>query len=185
MSADEGSIIDSDADGSLSATRSQASLDSSIRSFASESENFDQGEFQDEIQVDPEFKKLFDATKEEFKKAKNHSMMLQTKFMGIYKQDFVTSSAADLTQRYHDALTSFEEKTAQLERTKASFSTELQAIQEKTEIADSNRLQKEKEFQNIREAACKEAIKQRTNKPLTAQEINTKDASMESFVSVN
>ena len=176
MSTDEGSSIadTSDTDG-LSATRSQASLDSSIRSFASESENFDQGDFQEEYQVDPEFKKIFDATKDEFKKAKAQSMMIQTKFMGIYKQDFVTSTAADLTQRYHDALLAFEEKMANLERAKASFNSEVQAIQEKTEIADKNRLEKEAEFQKIREAACKDSIKQRTNKPLTAQEINTKE----------
>ena len=174
MSTDEGSTIDSDTDG-FSRSRSQTSLDSSTRSFQSESENFDQGDFQEEYQVDPEFKKIFDATKEEFKKAKAQSITIQTKFMGIYKQDFVTSTAADLTQRYNNALMAFEEKMAFLEKTRANFNADVLAIQEKTDIADKHRIEKEKEFQEIRATTCKNAVKQRTNKPLTQQEINEKE----------
>lgn len=178
MSTDDGSVIDSDTDGGISATRSQGSLDSSMRSFASESEMLDQGEFQEDIQVDPEFKKLFDATREEFKKAKAQSMMIQTKFMGVFKQDFATPSVADVNTRYQEALLSFEEKSTKLQQAKEHFNTELQAIQEKTEEADKFRLQKEKEFQDIRERACKDAIKQKTNKPISTQEINTIEAKL-------
>lgn len=179
MSADENSSIPSDAESISSTSRSQTSLNSSFRSsFASESEAMEQGEYADDANNDPEFKKLFDATKEEYKKAKAQSLAIQTKFMSIFKGDYNTPNINDSSTRYQEALSQFEQKMAELEQAKAQFNSELQAIQEKAEQADKHRLEREKDFHDIREQACKNAIKQRTNKPLTAVEINTKEGKL-------
>lgn len=178
-SGDEGSSAGSDLESMSSTTRSHTSVGSSLRSsIASESDVFDRDDSADDSAVDPELKRRMDEKKAEYLKLKNQSQTIQKKIIDefqLFGKDDGGTTVADLSTRYQEALNTFEAKSSELERKKDEYSQELQAIQRKSTTADEQRLSKEKEFHAIREKACKESIKQRTNKPLTSSEINAKE----------
>lgn len=158
------------------------SVGSSIRSsMGSENDNNDNEEelATEANPIDPAFQKEFENVKQMFIQVRNQSITIQRKiieeFQKFGKDDSSASGVPDFTNRYLEALDKFEVKMGELEKARSLFNEEMQSLQKRTEVADNIRLEKEREFQKIREMAGKNAIMTRTNRPIGAAILNSKE----------
>ena len=158
------------------------SVGSSIRSsMGSENDNNDNEEelATEANPIDPAFQKEFENVKQMFIQVRNQYITIQRKiieeFQKFGKDDSSASGVPDFTNRYLEALDKFEVKMGELEKARSLFNEEMQSLQKRTEVADNIRLEKEREFQKIREMAGKNAIMTRTNRPIGAAILNSKE----------
>ena len=158
------------------------SVGSSIRSsMGSENDNNDNEEelATEANPIDPAFQKEFENVKQMFIQVRNQSITIQRKiieeFQKFGKDDSSASGVPDFTNRYLEALDKFEVKMGELEKARSLFNEEMQSLQKRTEVADNIRLEKEREFQKIREMAGKNAIMTRTNRPIGTAILNSKE----------
>lgn len=183
MNSDRSLASDDEGSGSVrSALQSQSSIDSSLKSsFDSESENQDGMEYNpDDSQIDPEFRAQFDATKSQFIQLRNQTIMIQRKLLYEFPTlGFVDSTSSsgvnDFPHRYQDALDRLEIRRAELDDTKQHYETELTTLQKHCTESERLKLQKEDEFRKLRDETGKDAIIQRTNKPLKLTDLNSKE----------
>lgn len=161
--------------------QSQSSLGSSLKSsFDSDSEN-QEGMYEDEL--DPEFKEKFEAAKAQFLQLRNQSIMIQRRLIDTipqlgFEDSSSSSGVSDFQHRYQDTLQRLDERRAEYEMTKQHYSNELEQLQAHCTQSDNERTEKEDQFRKVRADAFKEAIIQRTNKPIKAADINTKETQL-------
>jgi len=166
-----------------SAFQSHASLGSSIRSGVdSEVDLMDVGQPEDFMEGDIELRKTFEETKSKYYQTKGLNSDIQTKItsifqpIGIKEEIQKTDQPTDAQSRFEAALSKFEVKMSELDETRSKYHSDLQLMQEKTRAADQHRIEKENEFHSLREQAGKNAILQRTNKPISQSMLNAKES---------
>lgn len=174
-SEDEGS------ESNASIFQSQSSLGSSLKSSLDSDEENQEGMYEDEI--DPEFKKKFEEAKAQFLQLRNQSILIQRRLIDTipqlgFEDSSSSSGVSDFQHRYQDTLQRLDERRSEYETTKQRFSTELEQLQAHCTESDNERTAKEDEFRKIRADAFKEAIIQRTNKPIKAPDFNTKETQL-------
>ena len=179
MSAEPRQGSEDDGSENASAFQSHSSLGSSIKSsFDSDSDN-QEGIFDGE-ELDPEFKAKFEAAKAQFIQLRNQTILIQRRLIDTIPQlGFEDSSAgpgvSDFQHRYQEALDRLEERRMEFDNVKEHYSNELELLQTHCTQADSERSSKEELFRKIRSDAARDAIIQRTNKPIKATDLNTKE----------
>jgi hypothetical protein len=180
---------DDEGSGSVAEVQSQdSSLDSSAKSaFDSDAENAEGPVFdgEEEEDVDPEFKKKFNAAKAEYIQNRNQSILIQQKVLALFPNlGFEDSSSSvavsEFPHRYQDALDRLEVQRSQLIQTKTHYESELKTMQAHCAEADHRRIEKEDVFRKLREECGRTSVVSRTNKPIKAADLNSKENQLSS-----
>ena len=81
-------------------------------------------------------------------------------------------------KNFSEALDKFIKKSEELHDKRNKYKVEIESFQSRSQLEEDRRLNKDKEFQGIREQATKNAILQRTNKPIHSSILSSKESKL-------